>query len=57
MDGVMRDVKVRILEREVKPVTDCNKWYLSNFMHADDAILFARCELDLKRIVRLCGSM
>ncbi len=51
MDGVIREMKAKIVNLGIEMSIDNAKWKISNMLFADDTVLLAESERDLKKLV------
>ena len=55
MDGVMREVNARVMNRGVRLERDGREWMVNSLVYADDTVLIAETEEGLKRLVGELG--
>ncbi len=57
MDGVMRKVKGKVGEAEVRLYDEGRKWVLNSILFADDTVLIAESERNLQNLVTVFDSV
>ena len=57
MDGMMKEVKMRMRRRGVRFLEDERKWGLPDLLYADDLVLYGESEKDLSAMMGWCAEV